>query len=169
MHVGAMKQFLVSFDEPAGGARLSVFGLSTVDALRLFEPSTPIVITHFSSFVDIWRSRRYCSQDDIPPIATVGDAVSYLDGIDAELDLIDFDATVDNTALSTHDDGEATFHVFSKSRVIELLDAIFGPKAAASIGTFVLDHPGQSVLIEDGRVVAVSNTFEEVLASNRLA
>ena len=159
-------QRLVYLDRVGGGARLYLLGLSTVDALKLFAPETPLAVKHLSGETGFGPSRSYVSQGDIPALATVLQAVQYLER-EEELGLFDFKANLDDGAtLTTHDDGEATFGLASEARAIALLGAILGPDAAVG-RTVVLDHAGCYVLIE-GDATFVFETFDQVLASGRL-
>ena len=160
-------QRLIKFHRDDGGAGLYVLGLSTVDALKLFAPDARISVTHFSAEVGFGPSRSYRSSGDIPALATVLEAIRYLER-EKELVLFDFTANLDDGAtLSTHDDGEATFHLSSLESAVALLDAVLGPQTAAGRAV-VLDHPGRDGLIEnDG--TSVFDTFDQVLASGRLS
>lgn len=158
-----MKRTLARLETNPRGASLYILGVSTVQALRLFAPEAALEINHVSGYAGQGASAQYVARQDLPLLTSAGAAVRHLEA--ETFALIDFDAVVDGVALSTHDDGEATFRTASLARAIELLEAV---TKAPAVAAAALRHPGKYVLIE-GETETVFDTFDQAVDSGRLS
>jgi hypothetical protein len=167
-----MAELLVNLNSGTDGARLHINELSVSNALKLFPAAEAVAITLFSAIVGVGAgagaTRHYRSQDDIPRLATVQEAWTFLDQNTDDTDLIDFEATIgDDISLKTHDDFMSTFAVPSMKQALELLDAVLGPDACPIYRTTVIGNPDKLVLLDNDTVTLFANYTEAWTARNR--
>ncbi len=144
--------------------QLYMMGLSTLGALGMFAPSTPLTVTEFEADKTKRGYNGWISAKDLPSLVTAGLMFDYLN-TNNKIDIIDFTATINqDTVLSTHDDNEACFLVPSDERAIGILEALVDKELLATVLPTILSNPGKYIGEVDGKFSAYASFSDWVNA-----
>jgi len=130
---------------------------STLDGLRLLEPSTRITT---------FELHQSSEPVPVPAVHDVAAAIAFLQA-EEHIDMVDFNATLEGVgSLSTHDDGECHFRVRSLDQVRELIEKSAPEKYAESLMAGLLAKPNHYLTLTDGEITSFAS-FDAYLASEK--
>lgn len=143
----------------ANSVTLYLGEVSTADCLGSLDRMDPITINDFGAN-DIGGG--WISKSDLPAIGSVGELIQFLrDG--HHIELIDFEASVGEFTISTHDDGEAQLTFPSEEQALNFLRHTLGPEKADRVIAYLLANRNRYVA-DHGDNFRSFETFEAYLA-----
>jgi hypothetical protein len=141
------------------GVEIYVGGISTEDAVAVFPPEASAQISNYAAAPP---GGGWISAADLSVAKTVDDILKVLRERKGD-NLIDFEATIGEVTLSSHDDSEASLRFPTREGALSYLSATAEPSVANTLVEMVSMNQDRYVAIVDGRCV-IYDTFDDYLS-----
>lgn len=138
-----------------------VLELSTLDCVKLLPSHLEIEIVDFGA--TLYKNFGFATKNDIPKLKTVQDLTVFLEK-EGELGLICFEMIInDYGKMSSHDDGECTLELNSKSDLLSIIKNILPFSYQDKLLSYLMNYQNQYLKIDEIGNISIYVTFDDFL------
>lgn len=141
-----------------------VLEFSTLDCVKLLPQHLEIEIIDFGA--TLYKKFGFANETDIPKLKTVQDLTTFLEK-EGELGLICFEMIINNFGkMSSHDDGECTLELNSKSDLLSIIKNILPFSYQDKLLSYLMNYQNHYLKVNEQGNVLIYPTFDDYLKAN---